>query len=285
MKNKNLLVSVIITTKNSSITLPTLLKSIKTQSYKNFEIIIVDNFSTDNTIKIAKNFTQKVFIKGPERSAQRNFGASKSKGKYLLIIDSDMELSKNVIKECVEIAQEKKISAIIIPEKTTGQGFIQNIRRFEREMYEGDLSIELARFYSKKIFVSVGGYDEDLTGPEDYDLSYRVGRQNKIGRIKSYILHNEENLTLSKLLQKKFYYASKGALYAEKHPELIRTQGTILFRKSYLKNFTKFIKHPITGLSFLFVRSLEMIWAVSGYIKTVGFGNFFRQLIKVFGTS
>jgi len=40
------------------------------------EIIVVDNNSTDNTVKIAKRFTDKVYNKGPERSTQRNYGVS-----------------------------------------------------------------------------------------------------------------------------------------------------------------------------------------------------------------
>lgn len=284
MRVKSPIVSVVITTRNSAITLTALLKSIHQQSFTDFEIILVDNSSNDKTVLIAKKFTKKVFIKGPERSAQRNFGASKSRGKYLIFLDSDMELQKNVISECVELAENNRIGAITIPEKTVGAGFIQDIRRFEREMYEGDSTIELSRFYDRKIFLKVGGYDERLTGPEDYDLFYRVAQKTKVGRIKSYILHHEENLTLFKLLQKKFYYASSGALYAEKHPELIKLQGNILFRKSYFKNWEKFICHPVTGLSFIIVRTLETIWAISGYISAVGFAKFFQKLVRIFGT-
>ena len=80
----NPLVSVIITTKNSSRTLETCLKSIKDQTYKNIELIVIDNNSIDNTKEIAKKYTNKVFNYGPERSAQRNFGAKQAKGEYLL---------------------------------------------------------------------------------------------------------------------------------------------------------------------------------------------------------
>lgn len=278
MRNINPIVSVIITTKNSANDLERLLNSIIKQSFHKTEIIVVDNNSSDNTISISRRFTKKVFNKGPERSAQRNYGASKSKGKYLLFLDSDMELQKNVINECVILAEKNKITSIIIPEKTVGDGILQNIRRFEREMYEGDESIELARFYTRKVFLKVGGFDESLTGPEDYDLFYRVSKFVKVGRIKLRILHHEEGLTLVKLLQKKFYYAKNGAKYAEKHPELIKTQGTIIFRKSYLKNWKKFIKSPTTGLLFLFVRILETVWAVSGYISAVGIVNFLKKL-------
>ncbi len=282
MQSKNPLVSIIITTRNSAETLLDLLKSIKNQTYSRIEVIVVDNNSNDQTKDIALKFTKLVWNSGPERSAQRNFGAFKSKGKYLLILDSDMELQKSVLKECVELAENGHVGAITIPEKTVGDGLLQNIRRFEREMYEGDSSIELARFYPKKIFLEVGGYDEDLTGPEDYDLFYRVAQKTKVGRTRSYILHHEEGLTLFKLLQKKFYYASKGALYAEKHPELIKIQGTIIFRKSYFKNWKKFIQNPLTGFLFLIVRILETIWAVVGYISTVGLGNFLKKLLLMF---
>lgn len=274
-------VSVIITTKNSALTLDKLLYSIKTQIYKNFEIIVVDNSSSDKTIKIAKKYTKKVFTKGPERSAQRNFGAQKAKGEYLLFLDSDMELSKKIIEECVKLAEEKNLKNIIIPEKTTGQGLMQDIRRFEREMYEGESSIELARFYSKKVFFEFKGFDKNLTGPEDYDLFYRISKKYPIGRIRSYILHHEEDLTLSKLLKKKFYYANMGAGYAEKHPELIKTQGTIFFRKTYLKHWKKFMRNPVIGFCFLFTRILETIFAVSGYISAVGFLHFIKRVFKM----
>jgi probable beta-1,3-galactosyltransferase len=58
---KNPLVSVIIPTYNSSRTLEKCLKSIKNQTYKNIEIIVVDNNSIDNTKEIAKKYTGKVY--------------------------------------------------------------------------------------------------------------------------------------------------------------------------------------------------------------------------------
>lgn len=276
-----IIVSVIITTKNSGSTLERLFRSLKKQTYSNLEMILVDNHSEDETLNIAKKYTKKVFTKGPERSAQRNFGANKAKGRYLLFIDSDMELSKKIIEECVKLAEEKNLKNIIIPEKTTGTGLIQDIRRFEREMYEGDLSVELARFYEKKVFEMHKGFDERLTGPEDYDLFYRVAKNNPGGRIKSYILHHEEDLTLSKLLHKKFYYAKQGAYYGEKHPELIKTQGNLLFRKAYFKNWKKFILNPTIAFMFIVTRVLETIFAIAGYISAVGLKQFIKKLLNL----
>ena len=52
------------------------LRSIQNQSYfiESLEIIVVDNNSSDKTRDIARRYTDKIFIKGPERSAQRNYG-------------------------------------------------------------------------------------------------------------------------------------------------------------------------------------------------------------------
>ena len=119
---KSPLVSVIVPCKNSSQFIAQCLESIKNQTYKNIEIIVVDNNSTDNTKEIARKYTKLVFNKGPERSTQRNFGAKESKGEYLLFIDSDMILTRKVVEECVgKIDQSAK--AIIIPEISIGEGF------------------------------------------------------------------------------------------------------------------------------------------------------------------
>lgn len=279
--NKAPLVSVIVTTKNESRNLKRYFESISSQTYKNIEMILVDNNSTDKTKTLAKKYTKKVYNFGPERSAQRNHGADKSSGEYLLFLDADMELSSTVIAECVELAKKKRVGIITIPETTVGKGLIPRVRKFEREMYFGEADYEVPRFFDKKIFFEHGGYDINLTGPEDYDLPYRMGKGNKFGRISSFLYHHEQGLTLKRLLAKKYYYAKKGAAYAVKHPRLVKVQGTILFRKVYLKNWKKFLAHPILGISFIVVRLLETLWAVSGFISAVGILGFLKTLVSL----
>ena len=67
-KMKKPKVSVIVPTKNSESFLYSCLRSIANQSYA-VETIVVDNYSTDRTVKIAKRFTKKVYSRGPERSS------------------------------------------------------------------------------------------------------------------------------------------------------------------------------------------------------------------------
>lgn len=273
-------VSIIVTTKNSAKTLGLLLESIKIQTYKNIEILVVDNHSSDSTIFVARKYTKKVYTKGPERSVQRNFGVSEAKGKFILILDSDMELTSKVVESCVKIA-DNKFKLLIVPEKTVGNNLLAQVRNFERSMYMSDSTIEVARFFEKKVFQKYEGYDSNLTGAEDYDLPYRISKDYKIGWAKEYILHHEENVTLKNLLQKKYYYARESAKYAEKHPELVATQGNLLFRKAYLRNWRGFVKKPVLGGLFIMEKFLENIWAVAGYINAVGVIGFLRTLAKL----
>ena len=86
MKNKPL-VSIIIRTKNEQNWIESCLKSIFNQSYKNFEIILVDNNSTDNTVKIAKKFNIKITkLKKFKPGLAINFGIKKSKGNVIVCI-------------------------------------------------------------------------------------------------------------------------------------------------------------------------------------------------------
>lgn len=93
--------SIIIPTKNSSAHLEELLRSIAKQTVKAHEVMVVDNYSVDNTISIASSFGIKVFQKGPERSAQKNFGALKANGDYLLFLDSDTHISPRLVEDCL----------------------------------------------------------------------------------------------------------------------------------------------------------------------------------------
>jgi len=275
MLKKNPVVSIVIPTYNEERNIGRILTSIKNQTAKGVEAIVVDDGSTDKTIAISKKYTKKVYPrKHKERSVQRNFGASKASGKYVLFLDADMELTPNVVKDCLHHIDGFK--GLVIPETTVGNSLMSKIRRFEREMYMGDRTIEVARFFEKKVFDEFGGYDINLTGAEDYDLPKRISEKYPIGRSKEYILHHEEIRTLGIQLRKKFYYAKNSALYAQKHPDLISKQGILILRKAYLKNWKKFISHPLLGVYLILVRTLETIAAVSGFIKSVGIIRFLK---------
>lgn len=265
------LVSIIITTRNSAGTLQALLQSIKNQSYKNIETIVVDNNSVDGTVAIAKKFTSSVFNKGPERSMQRNFGARKSKGKYLFFLDSDMELSKGVVSECVSKFTVKlgevKVGGLIVPEKSFGSGFWVKAKTLERKINEGQCYFEAARFFPADIFKEVGGYDENLTGPEDWELPERIAKNYIIARVKNYIYHNEGRHTLLGLARKKYYYGLSAHKYLKKHRKSPLNQRTIyLLRSAYYRNWRELLNNPLLYLGMWVMLVVETLGGGLGYV-------------------
>lgn len=209
-------VSIIITTKNEGKNIRNCLESIKRQTYSNYEIIVVDNKSTDDTKDIAREYTKNVFDKGPERSAQRNHGVEKSKGKWILYLDADMILTPKVVEECVNrVMQNDKIIGLYIPEKIVGKSFWIKVRNFERSFYDGTV-IDCARFISKSAFKKVHGFDLTMTGPEDWDLDKKLRYIGRIGLIKSHLLHNEGEFDMKKYLDKKSYYSKSMDTYVNK---------------------------------------------------------------------
>lgn len=265
------MVSIIIPTKNEEKVIIRLLVSIKNQTYKKIEIIVIDNSSSDNTKKIARRFTKNVFDFGPERSAQRNYGEKKAKGDYLLILDADMELEQNVVNECVIRMQKmQKCGLITIPEVSVANTFWEKVKAFERSIYnkEGDTTTDAGRFFDRKAFEKVGGYDETITGPEDWDLPERILKIGyKQGRIKSRIFHYERVPNPIRLAKKKYYYALTSHRYLKKHGISPLSQKTVYFlRPVFYKNWKMLASNPVLSIAMFVMLILEQIGGGLGYM-------------------
>lgn len=270
---KTPLVSCIVTTKNEQKNIENCLEGIKKQTYKNIEIIVVDNNSKDETKNIARKYTSNVFNKGPERSAQRNYGVGKSCGEYVFLLDADMILTPLVVEKCVEkIGKNDDLYALVVPEKSFGEGFWAQCKALERSFYLGVDWIEAARFYKKEIFKKLKGYDENQTGTEDFDLPQRLKAtygDRHIGRINAFILHNEGKLSLLGTMKKKYYYAKTLHKYNQikSNKKSFKKQLSIFNR--YILYFSKadrLFANPILGLGMLFMKTSEFLAGGVGYI-------------------
>lgn len=215
------LVSITITTKNEAKNITACLQSIKNQTYpqNKIEIVVVDNNSIDQTKKIARKYTSKVYNFGPERSSQRNFGMlKKSKGKYVMFLDADMTLSSNVIEKAVYQLESSNLVGLYIPELILGNSYWSKVRNFERSFYNGTV-IDCVRFIRSSAFLLTKGFDVNLTGPEDWDFDKRIRLVGKVDLLKSsgaIIYHHENQISLKKYLTKKNYYAKSFNLYIKK---------------------------------------------------------------------
>jgi len=280
---KEPLVSVVVPTRNSEKTIGACLDSIKNQSYWNIEIIVVDNHSTDHTCDIARLYTEKVFLAGPERSAQRNDGASRASGDYLLFPDSDMVLTEDVVKDCVErILESPDVLAVVIPEESFGEGFWSDCRRLERLFYRGVDWLEASRFFKKDAFLAMGGYDLRNTGTEDFDLPQRIKAHYGAGstsRIVSLIYHNEQRRTLVEACTTNYYYghALDAYLSVEANRENFRKQQSVLQRyRLFFSDPRMLFRNPAIGFGVLFMKVCEFGAWGTGFL-TAKFKSILRR--------
>jgi glycosyltransferase involved in cell wall biosynthesis len=263
------LVSVIVPTRNSAGFLHDCLRSIDNQTYPHIEIIVVDNNSTDHTEDIAKVYTPHVYTIGPERSAQRNFGARKATGEFVAMIDSDMILAPTVIEQCVQKASDPTVVAVVVPEESIGEGFWAKCKQLERSFYVGVEWMEAARFFKRATYYEADGYNENLVSGEDWDLSQRISKLGAIARIDAFIFHNEGRLRLGDTLKKKYYYAREFAKYLEAHKETAaaQSQAGIVARYSlFLSKPKKLFKQPHLGMGMLFMKTCEFGFGGIGYL-------------------
>lgn len=267
----NPLISVVVTTKNEQINIENCLKSIKNQSYKNYEIIVVDNFSTDETKAIAQKYADKFYQIGPERSGQRNYGFNElASGEFGLYLDADMILAPNLLKQFVENTKEG-VSGYFIEEIILGRSIFNKVRRFERFFYN-TTPIDAVRMFPLDKFKKVGGFDEQLFvsgSGEDWDLDLKLsslgnfklipkiqnskdnleyfkenfaGVFNKLPRkywqLDAVLFHNETDLNFFDYLRKKKYYTKGFEGYIKKwgsdNPYIKKQFG---FSYRYLKVF------------------------------------------------
>lgn len=182
-----------------------------------------------------------VVDEGLERSKQRNIGVARSKGEYLLILDSDMYLSPNLIAECVRLSERNGFKALYVPERILGRSFWCKARDFERSFYDGT-RIDAARFFRREVWQD---YDETLSGTEDWDHDRRIDVPKTVTLHCLY--HDEQNFSFRKYFRKKRYYAGWADEYARRYPNspelnfFYRYFGVFVERGKW----KKIVRHPI----------------------------------------
>ena len=254
------LVSVLITTKNEEKNIENCLQSIKNQTFKNIELIVVDNFSEDKTVELAQKYTAKVYFKGNERSAQRNYGAKVALGKYLIYLDADMILSPNIILECVTKCEQDSVDALYVPERIIGDGFWIKVRDFERNFYTGTV-IDAVRFIRRVLFLQAGGFDETLVGPEDWDFDRKIRKIASTGITVVPIYHNEGQFDVKRYLKKKEYYTEGIQKYVKKWGlDDLETMKQVGIRYRLIGVFVengkwkRLLRHPLLAFGLYFLR-------------------------------
>ncbi len=184
------MLSIIIPALNEEKFIPLLLKSIKGQDFRDYEIIVADAGSRDKTVEIAKNYNAKITAGGLPAKG-RNAGAKVAKGDLFLFLDADVILPEYFLSKILKEFEERNLDVASFglnrQSKKKSEKYLFNffynwpIIIFERIISHGSQAI----LVKKEFFEKVRGFNERIKFAEDHNFVRRVKKSGKFGIIKS----------------------------------------------------------------------------------------------------
>ncbi|PZX92466.1 glycosyltransferase family 2 protein [Flavobacterium aquariorum] len=184
----NPILSIIIPCYNSEATLETTLESVLNQEFQDWEVIIVNDGSIDSTEKIALKWVNqdsrfKYFAKENEGLGKtRNYGIARSKGIFILPLDSDNQLMKDFVQDAIDVFKNKPEIGVIYgdAEYFGERNGLWKVDQYNFNKILAGNYIDACAIYRKKNWVEVGGYDENMPyqGHEDWEFWIALGVLN-----------------------------------------------------------------------------------------------------------
>lgn len=188
-------ITVYITNHNYEKFISKSIQSVLNQSFKNYELIIIDDGSSDDSVDVIDRFCRKnkdiIFVKQKKRGlvASNNIAISLAKGKYIMRLDADDWLKKDALKEMFKIIDKNDETAMVFPDYYEVDINGKKILRFVRHNFKKvDLKDQPAHGACSLIRLSIlkkiGGYDEKFMCQDGYYiwmklLKYNVKNINK----------------------------------------------------------------------------------------------------------
>ncbi len=236
--------SIIIPVYNNGKTLEATLTGIFNSGYKMFELILVDDGSTDNSISIARNFQCRIVSneKNIGAAAARNRGAQVTKGNILFSIDADVIVAPDTLTRFSGAFKDDSAD-VVIGIYGKGKSFLNPCSVYKNLFLHFSQDNESVRFWSgcaaikKEVFCRCGGFDEKIKGAlvEDTAFGYALLEANCKIRIRRDIrlLHNHR-YTLAGLYKNEFSKTVEWVKLLMRQDRRIKTGGYYLNRSNFL---------------------------------------------------
>lgn len=307
----NMKVSVIIPAYNAEEYLNRCLDSVINQVYKNLEIIVIDDASTDNTKAIIKKYAEKdnrivPFYSSINKgvSSARNIGLKAATGDYIIFVDSDDELTKEAIRRMVDVSNDynsdfvdsyhllfykKKNNKIVsftekkVPKKIKVLGNLKdNINVLDTYTYVTGKLI-------KRSLLEGLEFDENLSRYEDlvfeHELKTKINNYVLLNRV-IYLYYQREDSLVNTFGKKHLCYLETikkvKEIYKDYDKEINDKIDSILFETMVLTLFTKIIKNddPIKDNVKLVTNALnELISLIPNYKENKNINRFYKKKI------
>lgn len=179
--------------------MPDILSSVKSQDFFNYEIIVADADSTDNTRRIAEQFGVKIVAGGlPARG--RNNGARESRGEVLLFLDADVILPDGFLKNSLREFKERNLGVASCFAKPFGGKAMDKFLYKSVDVYfklTEDFfphSTGICIFAKREVHDVLGGFDENIKLAEDHNYACRARKITKFGYLKLVVYNKVRRL-------------------------------------------------------------------------------------------
>lgn len=180
------LVSIVIPCYNSASTVSETIDSVLNQTYKDIEIVLVDDGSVDNIQEEVKPYLEKYpfvhyfYQVNQGQSVARNKGAGLCTGYYLLFLDSDDKIAETYIEKCVDVLENDSAVKLVHSNgfyfgAVEGDWFFPEYKF--RNFLIGNM-IHILAMMRKNDFQEAGGFDTLLSYYEDWDLWIKILKNN-----------------------------------------------------------------------------------------------------------
>ncbi len=286
MINKSIpLVSIIIPTYNREKTLLRAIKSVLNQEYDRYEIIIVDDGSTDNTRNIIESYLKNenifyIFQKNKGVCAARNLGIEKANGEYIALLDSDDEFSPDKLSIQINIMKASNSifsvsnCAIINENQSTKNKYNNNFLVSEEQVINNEIPLSASLMLFRKDLCREFLFDEELPTANDLDFILRVLTKNRILFIKDELTKIHKTLSGNRIscdYEKKIVGYKKVLEKAE--------SGQYIFNQEQIKHISKKIYLQLGQFCSL---NSNFVDGRSYFMKGFKISNFSSKLFKYY---
>lgn len=242
---KKPLVTVYITNYNYGKYLPQSIESVLNQKFKDFELIIIDDGSTDNSKEIIETYRYNhkikfVYQQNKGLNTSNNIAINLSQGKYIVRLDADDYLDENALLVMVNQLDQDPNLAMVFPDyylvDKDGNVFAQERRHnFQNVLVKDQPAHGACTMIRKEVLVEAGSYCEDFSCQDGYDIWVKfINNNNKVGNINLplfYYRQHDSNLTKNqeKILATRHEIIKKNididAIRLKKHIAIIPVRG------------------------------------------------------------
>ncbi|MCX6718067.1 MAG: glycosyltransferase [Candidatus Staskawiczbacteria bacterium] len=261
--NENFLVSIVLPTCNGSRYLKQSIDSCLNQTYKNLELIIVDDGSSDNTADIIKSYSDRRirYFKHEKNlglPAALNTGFAKSAGEYLTWTSDDNFYAKKAIARMAEVLEKNKDIGFVYANfyliDEAGK-ILKPLRAGSPKSLDNNNFIGACFLYRREVYEKIGEYDLKLRLAEDYNYWLRIRQSFKMKRINDFLYyyrHHQNSLTsLNKLAEIAAQVQKAGRGYVSCSAEYYH-QGKVFFYKKDYKSAKKSLIKSVASKLFNF---------------------------------